>query len=110
MRLLALVLAFALIAFPAAAHPGHDMDAELSPRQLANSSAMYTVNTMVARGILDESWRGAEPVSLELRDRNRASEWVATFRNNAIANPAQRTLYVIMTPMGEYIAANYTGQ
>ncbi|MEQ1491244.1 MAG: DUF6488 family protein [Terricaulis sp.] len=107
------LLAFGIVvtsASPALAHPGHGLDDHMSPREIALSSAQYTVQTMVARQILEPSWRDIQPSSAMLRDRNGATEWLIEFRNDAVADATHRRLYVMLTPLGEYIAANYTGQ
>jgi hypothetical protein len=105
---LALALAFS-VAAPAIAHPDHGMDEQENPRLLALYSASVVVARMVDRGALPETWRGIEPSSALLRQRNGATEWVVTFQNTAIADPNERTLYVMLTQGGVYIAANYTG-
>ena len=106
--LLALALTFAAAA-PAFAHPDHDMYEQENPRLLALKSASYVVERMVERNAIPASWRDIEPNNAVLRQRNNATEWVVTFENSAIANPAERTLYVMLTQSGVYIAANYTG-
>lgn len=105
------LLAFGLMFAPplAAAHPGHGLEMEMSPRELALSSAVYVVDTMVSRGAIDPSWREIEPSEALLRQRDGAPEWVVTFRNPGVRDPAHRTLYVMLSQTGEYIAANYTG-
>ena len=106
---LALALAFSASA-PAFAHPGHDMYEEENPRLMALNSASHVVERMVERNAIPASWRGIEPDYAALRDRNGSMEWVVRFQNDAIANPAERTLYVMLTQHGVFIAANYTGQ
>lgn len=106
---LAIALTFS-VAAPALAHPEHDMVEEENPRLLALNSASYVVDRMIQRNAIAASWGSIEPTSAFLRQRNGADEWVVTFQNNAIANPAERTLYVMLTYSGVYIAANYTGQ
>jgi hypothetical protein len=106
---LAIALAF-FVAAPALAHPEHDMVEQENPRLLALNSASYVVGRMIERNAIPASWASIEPTSALLRQRNGADEWVVTFRNDAIANPAERTLYVMLTYSGVYIAANYTGE
>lgn len=106
---LALALAFCASA-PAFAHPDHDMYQEENPRLTALHSATYVVERMVERNAIPASWRDIEPNSAMLRERNGATEWVVRFQNDAIANPAERTLYVMLTHQGVFLAANYTGQ
>jgi hypothetical protein len=81
-----------------------------NPRLMAVTSAMYVVERLVDRGVVDPSWRGIEPSNANLRQRNGATEWLVTFRNDAIANEEQRTLYVMLTQGGVYLAANYSGE
>lgn len=106
---LALALVFAA-ATPVIAHPDHDMYEQENPRLLAVNSASYVVERMIERHAIPASWRDVEPSSALLRQRNGATEWLVTFQNNAITDPAERTLYVMLTQSGVYIAANYTGQ
>jgi hypothetical protein len=111
MRVLFAAVALALSAMsPAYAHPDHDMFQSENPRLMAVTSAMSVVDRLVERGAVDASWRGREPISANLRQRNDATEWVVAFRNDAIANPDQRTLYVMLTQGGVYLAANYSGE
>ncbi|MEQ1708194.1 MAG: DUF6488 family protein [Terricaulis sp.] len=105
----ALALAFAAVG-PAYAHPEHDMYGTENPRLMAVTSAMSVVDRLVERGAVEASWRGREPVSANLRQRNDATEWVVTFQNDAIRNLEQRTLYVMLTQGGVYLAANYSGE
>lgn len=111
MKKLFVAVALALAsASPAYAHPDHDMYEQENPRLLALHSASYVVDRMVERNAIPASWRDIEPNSAFLRQRNGATEWVVTFENPAITNAAERTLYVMLTQTGVYIAANYTGR
>ncbi len=105
---LALMLACGAAA-PAGAHPDHDMYEMENPRLLVVSSAQYVVGTMVDRQILDQSWQNIQASSARLREREGLMEWVVIFRNDAAQDPAQRVLYVMVSPTGQYLAANYTG-
>ena len=96
-------------ASPANAHPGHEGFDGASPRQFATSSAQGVIDTMIARNILEPSWRNIEPDSVAFRERQGAMEWVVVFRNEAVRDRTHRVLYVMVTSSGEYIAANYTG-
>lgn len=111
MRKLLLAIALATSAVsPAFAHPDHDMYEQENPRLLAVNSASYVVERMVERNAIPASWRDIQPNSALLRQRNGAMEWVVTFENPAITNTSERTLYVMLTQAGVYIAANYTGE
>jgi hypothetical protein len=111
MRMLLMALATTLAcASPSWAHPEHDMDMSENPRSIALSSAGDIVDRMVARGAIDASWRTVAPSDATLRQHNGASQWVVTFRNNAVRNPAQRVLYVVLSYTGDYISSSYAGQ
>jgi hypothetical protein len=111
MRRLFLALALAMSAsVPAFAHPDHDMYEADNPRLIALHSATSVVERMVERNAIPATWRGVEPNSALLRERNGATEWVVRFQNDAIPNAAERTLYVMLTQSGVFIAANYTGE
>jgi len=99
-----------LASAPAAmAHPGHGLETEMTPRELALSTATYVVETMISRGAIEPSWRGIEPSAAQLRERGGSTEWIVSFENAAVRDATHRTLFVMLTQTGEYIAANYTG-
>jgi hypothetical protein len=107
---LVLAIAFATAsAAPVFAHPDHDMVEPENPRQVALTSADHIVDRLIERGAVDASWGTVQPSDALLRQRNGANEWVVTFRNDAMANPDQRVLYVMLSYSGVYLAANYTG-
>ncbi len=106
--LVAVALMFASTA-PAGAHPDHDMYEAENPRELAMASAVNIVARMIERGAIPASWSAIHPGGASLRQRNGVNEWVVTFQNPAVADSAQRTLYVMLTVSGVYIAANYSG-
>ena len=39
--------------------------------------------------------------------KNGKQQMVVTFRNDAVRQPAKRTLYVMMTTDGEFVSANH---
>lgn len=107
--LVAIALSFAAVS-PAFAHPDHDMIEMESPREVALTSAVDVKARLIERGAIPASWRDVAASNATLRQRNGADEWVVTFRNDAVTNPAERVLYVVLSYTGVYIAANFTGQ
>ncbi len=106
---LAVALACASVA-PAFAHPDHDEFVAEDPRAVAVTSATDVKGRLIERGAIPASWRGIEASGATLRQRGGANEWVVTFRNDAVTDPTQRVLYVMLSYSGVYIAANFTGE
>ena len=109
-----LILAAALLGIPAAAsaHPeGHDDEQFRAPPLAAEvnipQAARQAVIRLVSQARLHASWARLQPVSSAERSRGGARQWVITFQNNGMRNPAQRRLYVIMRPDGTFVSANY---
>ena len=110
-----LVVLLAFTAIPAFAggghgHGGHDdhghgHDAELSKTQIAEKASGY-VAKLIEKGKLDASWQGISPAEAKENDHH---EWVVTFSNPSIEDPEKQTLYMFLSPSGQYIAANFTG-
>jgi hypothetical protein len=79
-------------------------------RTQAEAHAQQIMLRMITRGIVEGSWRNVPPETAEIRQYATSSEWVVTFRNNEVADPAKRVIYVFLTQTGDYVAANYTGR
>ena len=119
------LFAAAALTSPALAHPpgedGEDGHARVyrppaaeAPRAVfsaaaAQAKARAVVDTMIQRKVVGPNWRGVAPAAASVRDKGGAKEWVVTFRNPKERVRAKRTLYVFLTEMGEYKAANHTG-
>lgn len=114
-RLLSLAAALALAAtapaFPAFAHPeGHGEETTTIPQGNAEAKAKTIVDTMIARELLEPSWKGLPPASASLREGGSGGlEWVVVFKNPKAKDAAKRTLYVFLSNDGIYLAANHTG-
>jgi hypothetical protein len=103
----ALICLFA-IAAPASGHPGHG--AAIS-REAAIQRGSAEISRLVSAGKLEASWKAAATVqSAELRESGRAKEWKLTFANAQASKESERTLYVFLSEIGEYLAANFTGK
>lgn len=124
MRYLAFFVAVVVAsAAPAWAHPpgagGHFDDeferpVAVQPRAAFDGAAAATkarsvVETMIARNIVDTSWRGVPVTSTELQTQTAGKRWVVKFRNERVADRARQTLYVMFSEDGAYLAANHTG-
>jgi hypothetical protein len=101
--------AFAAVGFsvaaPAIAHPDHE---EARPqRRPIGELARESVVRLVTQAKLPATWTRARVVGTNARQKNGAQQFVVTFQNDAERNRARRTLYVLMTPTGDFISANY---
>ena len=93
-------------ASPALAHPHHE-----SPvgRQEAAEIAQGFVREMIRLEILDRTWEGASPLRAEQKERDGHLEWVFSYLNPS-APEDKRVLYIFLSEIGEFIAANFSGR
>lgn len=108
MRKLLIALAGAAFAFqitPAMAHPEPDDGYQRAPT--IPDLALDGIAKLISQGKLPSSWMTATPVRTFTRSRGGNEQLVVEFRNNAIREPAKRTLFVVMTRGGQFISANH---
>jgi hypothetical protein len=67
-------------------------------------------DTLVKAGKLDVAWQAIKHDSVALVDGKKGKEWKVTFRDPASKDPAKSTLYMFFTPVGNFVAANFSGQ
>lgn len=67
-------------------------------------------DSLVKRGKLDGSWAGVKHESIAMIDGKKGKEWRVTYKNASAADKTQANLYMFFTPVGNFIAANHTGQ
>ena len=102
-----LFAAVAILSPPVLAHPeGHDEPYRAEPRPISEQ-AQDAVVKLVTQGKLPASWSKAVQTKRDLRTKNGKQQWVITFHNKAERRRAKRTLYMLMTPGGEFISANH---
>lgn len=114
MRIRAIIFSLVLGLFSAAAMAGagHDHGHSHDPvsQSQAEEVATKSVSSLVDRGKLDKSWKATSVAKAKKKKNFGGSmEWVVSFKNENIKDPAKQTLYVFLTLGGEYLAANYTG-
>ncbi|MGJ7582771.1 DUF6488 family protein [Variovorax sp. RHLX14] len=66
--------------------------------------------SLVSGGKIDKSWEAVKVDKAEQVDGKKGKEWKVSFTNTAATDPAKGTLYVFMSPAGNYIASNFTGR
>jgi hypothetical protein len=67
-------------------------------------------DALVKSGKLDASWQPIKHDAAALVDGKKGKEWKVTFRNPSEKDAGKATLYMFYTPVGNFIAANFTGQ
>lgn len=72
--------------------------------------AVAQMKSLVERGKIDKSWADVAPAKTQKQAFDAGTEWVVTFRNEKVADPAKQTLYVFYTMEGKYLASNFTGK
>jgi hypothetical protein len=90
------------------AGPGHSHD-PITKEQAAAAAAKKR-DQLVQTGKLDKGWSGVAVSAVEQKTFAKDPEWVITFRNDGVADPAQRTLYIFYALDGHYLASNFTGK
>lgn len=90
------------------ANGGHGYQAPVN-QTVAKEKAHKVVNSFIKKNVINKSWSSASINSAEKKVIKGNSEWVVIFINNKINDKMKQKLYVFLTPSGQYIAANYTG-
>ena len=72
--------------------------------------ALQRKDNLVKTGKLDAAWSAARPASIEAVDGKKGKEWRVIYKNPAVADKAKTSLFIFFTPVGNFIAANHTGQ
>ena len=67
-------------------------------------------DALVKSGKLDASWSAVKQDKIESIDGKKGKEWRVTFKDTAAKDKSKETLYMFFTPVGNFIAANFTGQ
>lgn len=106
--LAAAVCSFMIVSTSAIAGSGHSHDP--ITKEQASAMAAKKRDQLVQSGKLDKNWNGVAVSAVEQKTFAKGPEWVVTFRNDAIADPAQRTLYIFYALDGHYLASNFTGK
>ena len=66
--------------------------------------------SLVKGGKLEASWSAVKHESISMIDGKKGKEWRVTYKNQSAADKAKASLFMFFTPVGNFIAANHTGQ
>lgn len=102
------VFGFTMVSTAAFAGPGHS-HAPVTKEAVAGMAAQKR-DQLVSTEKLDKSWSGVAVRSIEQKTFAKGPEWVISFRNDAVADQARRTLYMFYALDGHFMAANFSGR
>lgn len=114
MKLITITIAAAALAFgvPAVADKGsfcHFHGSTPAKEETVLTCAAQRKDALVSSGKLDASWKAVKHEKVEQVDGKKGKEWKVTFRNPVAADKDKQTLYVFLSPPGNVLAANFTG-
>ncbi|MEY4447039.1 MAG: hypothetical protein RLZZ433_54 [Pseudomonadota bacterium] len=72
--------------------------------------ATQRIAALVKNGKLEAAWSAVQPDKIELVAGKKGQEWKVTFKDAAAKDKTKEILYMFFTPVGNFIAANFTGQ
>ena len=65
---------------------------------------------LVKGGKLEGSWVSVKHESISMIDGKKGKEWRVVYKNPGATDKAKANLFMFFTPVGNFIAANHTGQ
>ncbi len=65
---------------------------------------------LISKGKIDGTWKDIKHEKIEQVDGKKGKEWLVTFKDPAAKEKMKETLYMFFTPIGNFIAANFTGK
>lgn len=104
-----LITLLTLIA-PAAYGGGGGIDEYASEKEI-HSEAVKAIASIVEKGKIPSSWTQIKPESSsEKMGKKGLYEWTVIFKNPAIENKENQTLFVILNTSGQILRVNYSGK
>jgi len=97
----------------ATADPGgscHFHGAKLAAEAVVIKCADQRRDGLVKGGKLEGSWAAVKHESISMIDGKKGKEWRVLYKNPAAIDKGKTSLYMFFTPVGNFIAANHTGQ
>jgi hypothetical protein len=89
---------------------GHSHGPSLITQNQAETIAATRVTMLVNKGKIDKSWKSVPVAKSQNKMNGNQAEWVVTYKNSQVKDPAKGTLYIFLSSEGKYIAANFTGK
>ena len=67
-------------------------------------------DSLVKAGKLEASWSAVKHDSISMIDGKKGKEWRVIYKNAAVTDKTKTSLFMFFTLVGNFIAANHTGQ
>ncbi|MEY2987133.1 MAG: hypothetical protein RJB13_654 [Pseudomonadota bacterium] len=64
---------------------------------------------LIKKGKIDPSWQSVEHSEVTQVDGKKGKEWKVTFKNPTEADKKKENLYMFFTLIGNFVAANFSG-
>jgi hypothetical protein len=103
----------AALANPAIAGPGdgcHFHGSKPAAESVVIKCADQRKESLVKGGKLEASWAAVKHESVSMIDGKKGKEWRVVYKNTGTTDKAKTSLFMFFTPVGNFIAANHTGQ
>ena len=103
----------AALASPAMAGPGdgcHFHGSKPAAESVVIKCADQRKERLVKGGKLEASWATVKHESISMIDGQKGKEWRVAYKNPGATDKAKASLFMFFTPVGNFIAANHTGQ
>ena len=103
----------AALSNPAMAGPGdgcHFHGSKPAAEAVVIKCADQRKERLVKSGKLEASWSAVKHESISVIDGKKGKEWRVSYKNPAATDKAKTGLFMFFTPVGNFIAANHTGQ
>ena len=107
---IALAITFSQSVFAGAGEDCHFHGNKLAAKETVLKCADQRKGKLIARGKIDAGWGSIKHESITTIDGEKGKEWKVTFKDTAAKDKTKETLYMFFTPVGNFIASNFTGQ
>lgn len=98
---------------PAMAGPGdgcHFHGSKPAAEAVVIKCADQRKERLIKGGKLETSWATVKHESISMIDGKKGKEWRVVYKNPGATDKAKANLFMFFTPVGNFIAANHTGQ
>lgn len=106
-------LTIAAFANPVVAGPGdgcHFHGSKPAAESVVIKCADQRKESLVKGGKLEASWATVKHESISMIEGKKGKEWRVVYKNPGATDKAKVSLFMFFTPVGNFIAANHTGQ
>lgn len=66
--------------------------------------------SLIKGGKLEGGWAPIKHESISMVDGKKGKEWRVVYKNSSATDKTKASLFMFFTPVGNFIAANHTGQ